>query len=135
MPLADRRHDLTPPVVLKPLADLTVTAGTPQSVVNLKKTFGLNGVTGQVVRMATVLGNIDIEMLSTEAPKNVANFLTYVNSGNYNKSFIHRSVPGFVFQGGGYYVDGNGAVNAIPPTRRSPVSMCVQTPAARSRWR
>ncbi len=105
-------QDTTPPVVVKPLGNLTVAAGTTGSVVNLKKTFGLTGVTGTVVRMATVLGNIDIEMFDADAPKNVANFLGYVNSGAYNKSFIHRSVPGFVIQGGGYYVSGQSTIIA-----------------------
>ena len=107
-------EDTTPPVVVKPLVNLTVPAGTTTSVINLKKTFGLTGVKGTLVRMATVLGNIDIELLDTETPKNVANFLTYVNNGNYNKSFIHRSVPGFVIQGGGYYVDSSDQVDPIP---------------------
>ena len=97
-------QDLTPPVVANPLPDLTITAGTTSSTVNLKKTFALSGVTGQVVRMATVLGDIDIEMLSAAAPNNVANFLSYVNSGAYNGSIINRSIPGFIIQGGGYYV-------------------------------
>ena len=103
-------QDITPPVVAKPLSDLTVTPGTTGSVVNLKKTFGLTGVTGQVVRMATVLGNIDIEMLSDDAPNNVANFLGYVNTGAYNQSFIQRSIPGFIIQGGGYYVAGQSSL-------------------------
>ena len=54
------------------------------------------------VSMQTVLGEIDIELFDTAAPLTVANFMNYVNSGAYNNSFIHRSVPGFVIQGGGY---------------------------------
>ena len=54
------------------------------------------------VRLQTTLGVIDINLYDTAAPRTVANFLTYVNSGAYRNSFIHRSVPGFVIQGGGY---------------------------------
>ena len=54
------------------------------------------------VRMQTSLGVIDIELFDTAAPATVANFLAYVRSGAYNSSFIHRSVPGFIIQGGGY---------------------------------
>ena len=35
-------------------------------------------------------------------PGTVDNFLAYVQSDRYNETFIHRSVPGFVIQGGGY---------------------------------
>jgi cyclophilin family peptidyl-prolyl cis-trans isomerase len=35
----------------------------------------------------------------------VLNFLNYVNDGDYNNSFIHRSDPGFVIQGGGFTFD------------------------------
>lgn len=59
-----------------------------------------------VVSMQTVLGEIDIELYDTAAPLTVANFMSYVTSGAYNSTFIHRSVPGFVIQGGGYsYAD------------------------------
>lgn len=54
------------------------------------------------VRLDTVLGPVDIELYDAEAPKTVANFLGYVRSGAYNGSFIHRSMKGFVIQGGGY---------------------------------
>lgn len=54
------------------------------------------------VRMQTSLGDIDIQLMDTAAPATVANFLNYVTSGAYANSFIHRSVPGFVIQGGGY---------------------------------
>ena len=54
------------------------------------------------VSMSTPLGNIDILLYDTAAPGTVANFMNYVNSGKYNNSFFHRSVPGFIIQGGGY---------------------------------
>jgi len=54
------------------------------------------------VRMQTDLGGVDIELFDTQAILTVENFLNYVNDGDYNNTFIHRSVPGFVIQGGGY---------------------------------
>ena len=54
------------------------------------------------VRMTTPLGAIDIELYDSAAPKTVANFLNYVNSGAYLNTFIHRVEPNFVIQGGGY---------------------------------
>ena len=58
------------------------------------------------VLLETPLGNIEIELLEEDAPNTVANFLSYVESGKYTGSFIHRSEPGFVIQGGGFTFDG-----------------------------
>lgn len=67
-----------------------------------------------VVRILTPLGLIDVKLYDDAAPQTVTNFLTYVNRGDYNNSFFHRSVPGFIIQGGGYQVDLNvGEVHAI----------------------
>lgn len=59
-------------------------------------------VTGPSIVFNTSQGNINVTLFPGDAPLNVANFLSYVNSGAFNNSFIHRSVPGFIFQGGGY---------------------------------
>jgi cyclophilin family peptidyl-prolyl cis-trans isomerase len=58
-------------------------------------------------RLATTLGNIDVTLRADLAPRTVANFLAYTASGAYNQSLIHRAVPGFVIQGGGYTLNGN----------------------------
>ena len=55
-----------------------------------------------LLRMQTDLGGVDIELFDMQAPQTVGNFLNYVNRGDYDGTFIHRSVPGFVVQGGGY---------------------------------
>ncbi len=52
--------------------------------------------------MNTDFGNIDIELYDDQAPKTVMNFLRYAGRGDYNNTIIHRSVPNFVIQGGGY---------------------------------
>ena len=59
------------------------------------------------VRMVTTLGTIDIELYDDQAPKTVVNFLRYAGRGDYSTNgFIHRSVPGFAIQGGGFtYID------------------------------
>lgn len=59
-------------------------------------------VTGPLVRFQTSAGDIEVMLLPDVAPQTVANFLKYVNRGSYSNSIIHRSVRGFVIQGGGY---------------------------------
>src|SRR6185312_12540472 len=66
----------------------------------LENRLALN--TGPIVSFHTSLGDFKVQLFSDVAPQTVANFLTYVNSGAYTNSIIHRSVPGFVEQGGGF---------------------------------
>jgi cyclophilin family peptidyl-prolyl cis-trans isomerase len=68
-----------------------------------------------IVRMHTSLGDIDVQLLDTAAPATVANFLNYVTGDAYANSFIHRSVPGFIVQGGGYrWNSTTNAASAVP---------------------
>jgi peptidyl-prolyl cis-trans isomerase A (cyclophilin A) len=55
-----------------------------------------------VVDVKTSLGDFSIELFDSAAPATVANFLNYVTSGRYDRTFIHRSVPDFIVQGGGF---------------------------------
>jgi len=69
----------------------------------------------------TNMGNFCIELFETQTPITTANFLNYINSGAYTNGIFHRSVPGFVIQGGGFkIVDGTdgkslAAVNTFAP--------------------
>lgn len=65
------------------------------------------------VRLQTSFGEVDIELFDASAPLTVANFLTYVNSGAYDNIFIHRSMPGFVIQSGGYAWDASSGVKQV----------------------
>jgi cyclophilin family peptidyl-prolyl cis-trans isomerase len=58
--------------------------------------------TNPLVRFHTDLGDMDVYLVQDVAPITVTNFLKYVNRGDYNNTFIHRSAPMFVIQGGGY---------------------------------
>ena len=55
-----------------------------------------------VLSLNTNYGPIVVELFADETPKTVANFLDYVNDDDYLNSFFHRSVDGFVIQGGGF---------------------------------
>src|SRR5690606_16543663 len=54
------------------------------------------------VQIQTVLGDIEVNLFDKQTPKTVENFLAYVESGAYSDSIIHRSVPDFIVQGGGF---------------------------------
>jgi len=58
-----------------------------------------------VVEFQTVLGNFEVNLYDNATPITVANFLDYVNNGAYNGSIVHRSVPDFIVQGGGFRFD------------------------------
>lgn len=57
------------------------------------------------VLLKTTLGDMTLVLYPHQAPKTVANFLDYVNSGFYNGLLFHRVVPGFVAQTGGLTFD------------------------------
>jgi cyclophilin family peptidyl-prolyl cis-trans isomerase len=64
-------------------------------------------VHAETVLIRTPLGDIEIELLETQAPLTTTNFLNYVIDDDYAESFIHRSVPEFIIQGGGFrFVEG-----------------------------
>lgn len=68
-------------------------------------TLQLANAANPKVKMETSKGTIIIELYPDKAPKTVANFLDYVNSGAYDGTIFHRVIKGFMNQGGGFTVD------------------------------
>lgn len=64
-------------------------------------------LTPPFVRFETSLGDFDVNLFDEYTPETVENFLAYVESGAYEDTFIHRSAPNFVVQGGGFIYDAN----------------------------
>lgn len=58
----------------------------------------------QVV-LHTTQGDITLELYPDKSPKSVANFLQYVHEGFYAGTVFHRSIPGYLVQGGLYTRD------------------------------
>lgn len=58
----------------------------------------------QVV-VETNRGNFIVELYPDKAPKTVANFMQYVNSGFYKGTIFHRVINRFMIQGGGFTAD------------------------------
>lgn len=59
----------------------------------------------QKVRLDTSMGAIVIELDAAKAPKSVANFVEYVKAGHYDGTIIHRVIPDFMIQGGGFTLE------------------------------
>jgi cyclophilin family peptidyl-prolyl cis-trans isomerase len=65
------------------------------TVVQFNINGSINGLYGTV-------NNYRVQLLDSQAPITVANFLTYVNNHNFDNTIIHRSVSDFIIQGGGF---------------------------------
>ncbi len=57
------------------------------------------------VQIKTSKGDMTLELYDAEAPKTVANFLSYVDSGFYKDTIFHRVIDNFMVQGGGFTAD------------------------------
>ena len=53
----------------------------------------------------TNMGNINLSLDETKAPKTVANFVNYARKGFYDNTVFHRVIDGFMIQGGGFTPD------------------------------
>lgn len=53
------------------------------------------------VLLKTNKGDITLTLDADKAPKTVANFLQYVESGHYDGTIFHRVIDNFMVQGGG----------------------------------
>ncbi len=58
-----------------------------------------------VVNMQTNLGSITLELFPEQSPETVKNFLSYVDEGFYEGLIFHRTIVGFMIQGGGFNKD------------------------------
>ncbi|MFM8497385.1 MAG: peptidylprolyl isomerase [Planctomycetia bacterium] len=99
--------------VVSPLPDITVPASATSQTISVANRFNDTAVTGTVVQFTTNAAapndRLFVEMFdqagvgrTRTTPQTVANFLGYVDRGDYTNTIIHRSVPGFVVQGGGF---------------------------------
>ncbi|RMA81104.1 peptidylprolyl isomerase [Umboniibacter marinipuniceus] len=57
------------------------------------------------VILHTNYGDITLELNAEKAPKTVANFLSYVESGFFDGTIFHRVIDNFMIQGGGFNAD------------------------------
>ena len=106
-------NNLPDPIVTNPINNVIVNIDAPDTTINLSNYFDDPLTTGKVAHFnlantsGGTIGNGTINVVlfnqtGIGAPLTVQNFQSYVTAGSYTNSFIHRSVPGFIVQGGGY---------------------------------
>ncbi|MEA5534474.1 peptidylprolyl isomerase, partial [Crocosphaera sp. XPORK-15E] len=101
------------PIIKTPISDLIVSENAANTILNLLDNFDDPSTTGEVVIFelydTSIAGGIINVLLFDQqeigAPLTVDNFLNYVNDGDYSNTIIHRSVPNFIIQGGGFTVN------------------------------
>jgi cyclophilin family peptidyl-prolyl cis-trans isomerase len=93
-------------------ASLTVVAGTTVSLTIAGYPGGASS-------------NLTLQLFDHDKPATVANFIHYIACGAYSNMFFDRCIPGFVLQGGGFFVtnplnasapvtNGSGEIFSIP---------------------
>jgi cyclophilin family peptidyl-prolyl cis-trans isomerase len=89
------------PVVKAAIADVTgqQSGGT---TIDLAGNFDDPDITDTMVQFQTSAGPINVELFDKQAPRTVANFLNYIQSGRFNNTIFHRLESNFVLQGGGF---------------------------------
>ena len=110
------------PVVTQPLDDLSVNENASNTTVNLFEHFDDPLTTGKVARFvlenSSLGGGVTNVLMFDQdgagAPATVANFSNYVEDNDYVNSIIHRSIPGFIVQGGGFTVSNDLQVAEVP---------------------
>lgn len=89
------------PVNGTPLPGRTLQRNAAAATVDLGAHFNDPDVT-DASRLVFNMGTVDFLYYPQAAPATVTNFKGYISRGDFVNTIIHRSVPGFVIQGGGY---------------------------------
>ena len=66
-----------------------------------------------VVEFETSEGNFYVNLFDSTTPKTVENFLIYVEEGAYTNNIVHRSIPNFIVQAGGFTFEGGFPLTSI----------------------
>ena len=113
------RRTLLNATLISAISAVSVTPSGPATTVNLSSHFHDPIVPGTLVEVTTPLGVIPIALTDSTTPHTVANFLQYINGGQYQGTIFHRLAAGFALQGGGFTTSGSaiptlGTINGEP---------------------
>jgi cyclophilin family peptidyl-prolyl cis-trans isomerase len=108
--------------VANPIADLQIEMNSAATNIDLANRFADPDLAGTIVKFQSVFGDINVQLFDAQKPITVENFLRYVDGNLYDNSMIHRSVPGFVVQGGGFRatVPSPPSISSFPPILNEP---------------
>lgn len=108
--------------VANPISDSQVTMNATATNIDLAGRFADPNLNGTIVRFQSVLGSFNVRLFDSDKPITVENFLRYVDGNLYDNCMIHRSVPGFVVQGGGFRatVPSPPSISSFPPILNEP---------------
>lgn len=133
------------PAVVTPIPPLVI--GLRGTNISLVERFsGVPADSEPGVLVVCPFGSFVLDLLAADAPRTVDNFLSYVDDGSYLNVMVHRSVPGFVVQTGGFKIKPSvDILGAGPPVTnefsvsntRGTVAMARvggQTNSATSQW-
>jgi cyclophilin family peptidyl-prolyl cis-trans isomerase len=87
------------------------------NVVDLSGFISDPDLSSTIVEFDTTAGDFDVQLFDSRAPQTVANFLDYVQDGNYDNAIFTRLVSGFVLQGGGLTLGGTSTSATLSPTQ------------------
>jgi len=74
-----------------------------------------------IVLVKTSMGNFEVNLFDQTTPATVNNFLAYVKNGSYQNTIFHRSVSGFVLQGGGFRFSGDNSAPFSAVAQLAPI--------------
>jgi cyclophilin family peptidyl-prolyl cis-trans isomerase len=96
-----------------PLPDLNLATGVPAAPVALDTYFKDPDAKANYAIVDTTLGTIPVLLTPGTTPVTVANFLNYAAKGAYTNTVVHRSVPGFIWQAGGFQLTSTPKITEI----------------------
>ncbi len=97
-----------------PLPGVNVAPNVAVAPVNLDSYFKDSQASPSFAIFDTTLGTIPVHLTPATTPATVANFLNHANRGEYTNTIVHRSVPGFIWQAGGFQLAAAQNIAAIP---------------------
>ncbi len=100
------------PEIINPISIAGFKGGQAEKI-DLQNVFN-DPDTESTVLIETSLGNIPVTLFDTGAPATTANFKAYMDDGDWDDSIVHRAIPGFIVQAGGYAPGENGNFVSVP---------------------